>query len=84
MGPMLLLTALLIIMLCSVNNLIKKAENPRSGRKMTAICPDNVDSVRNSVGKGSEKVHPKTFPRTWSFTCIVAKNLKEVSSDVPM
>ena len=25
----------------------------------------------------SEKVPLKTFPRTWSLTCIIAKNLKE-------
>ena len=33
----------------SVNSLNKKAENPRSGRKLTARCLDNVDSVRDSV-----------------------------------
>ena len=33
----------------SVNNHNKNAENPRSGRKLTARCPDNVDVVRDSV-----------------------------------
>ena len=35
----------------SVNNLDKKAENLRSGRKLTTRCPDYVDKVRDSVGK---------------------------------
>ena len=35
----------------SENNLKKKAENPRSGRKLTARCPGNVDAVRDSVGR---------------------------------
>ena len=39
----------------SVNNLNKKAENPISGRELTASCPNNVDSVRDSVGKSSKK-----------------------------
>ena len=34
-----------------MDNLNKKAENPRSGRKLTAICPDNVDAVRVSIGR---------------------------------
>ena len=34
----------------SVNNHYKKAENPRSGRKLIARCPDNVDKVKDSVG----------------------------------
>ena len=38
----------------SVNNL-NKTENPRSVRKLTAICPDNVDVVRDSVGGSSKK-----------------------------
>ena len=37
-----------------VNNL-NKAENPRSGRKLAARCPDNVDVVRDSVGRGPKK-----------------------------
>ena len=39
----------------SVNNLNKKAENPRSGRKLTARCPENVDMVRDSVGRSPKK-----------------------------
>ena len=62
----------------SVNNLKKKAENARSGRKFIARCPDNVDAVRDSVGRS-----PKTFPRTWSFTRIVRKNLKDYPERIP-
>ena len=40
----------------SVNNLNKKAENPRSGRKATARYPDNVDGVRDSVGRCPKKL----------------------------
>ena len=39
----------------SVNNLNKKSENPKSGRKLTARCPDNVDAVRDSVGRNLKK-----------------------------
>ena len=39
----------------SVNNLNKKAENPRSCSKLTARCPDNVDAVRDSVGRSPKK-----------------------------
>ena len=35
----------------SVNNFNKKAENPRSGRKLTTRCPNNVDVVRDSIGR---------------------------------
>ena len=38
-----------------VNNLNKKAENFRSGRKPTARCPENVDAVRDSVGRSPKK-----------------------------
>ena len=38
----------------SVNNLNKKAENPRSDRNLTARCPDNVDVVRDSVRRSSK------------------------------
>ena len=38
-----------------VNNLNKKVENPRSGRKLTARCPDYVDVVRDSVGRYQKK-----------------------------
>ena len=39
----------------SVNNHNKKAENPRSARKLTARYPDNVDAVRDSVGSSPKK-----------------------------
>ena len=39
----------------SVNNLNKKAKNPRSGRKLNAKYPDNVDVVRDSVGTSLKK-----------------------------
>ena len=42
----------------SVNNIYKKAENPRCGRKLTARCPNNMDAVRNSVRRS-----PKKSPR---------------------
>ena len=38
-----------------VNNLNKIAENPKSGRKLTARCPDNVDAVKDSVGRNPKK-----------------------------
>ena len=45
----------------SENNLKKKkAENPRSGRKLTARCPDNVDAQR-FYRKESEKAPMKMF-----------------------
>ena len=58
----------------SVDNLTKKVENPRSGKKLIPRCPDNMDAVR--------KVHPKTIPRNWSFMFIHTKNLKEGFSAV--
>ena len=63
----------------SVYNLHKKAENPRSGRKLTASCPDNVDAVRVSVGgspKKSLQRHSQElgFSRT-SFQRILKKDL---------
>ena len=39
----------------SVNNFKKKAENPRSGKKLTTRCPYNVDAVRDSVGRSPKK-----------------------------
>ena len=39
----------------SVNNLNKMVENPRSDWKLTAKCPDNVDAVRDSVGRNPKK-----------------------------
>ena len=47
----------------SVNNLKKKAENPRSGRKLMARRPANVDAVRDSVGRCRKKSH-KDVPKT--------------------
>ena len=38
-----------------VNNLNKKAENPISGRKLIATSLDNVDAVRDSVGRSPKK-----------------------------
>ena len=35
----------------SSHNHNQKAENPRSDRKLTVRCPDNVDAVRDSIGK---------------------------------
>ena len=46
----------------SVNNLNKKAENPRSGRKLTARSSDNVnDAVRDSVRRSLTKSLPRCF-----------------------
>ena len=39
----------------TVNNLNKEKENPRSGRKLTARCPDHMDAVRDSVGRSLKK-----------------------------
>ena len=38
-----------------INNLDKKAENPRSSRKLTVKCPDNVEAVRDSVERSLKK-----------------------------
>ena len=38
-----------------MNNLNKKAEHPRSGKKLTARYPDNVDAVKDSVGRSPKK-----------------------------
>ena len=65
-----------------VNNLNLKAENPRSGRMLTARCPDNKDTVRESLGRSPKKSLLKTFPKSWSFMCIITENLKEGSSTV--
>ena len=40
----------------SVNNLNKKSATPRSGRKLTARCPDNVNAVRDSVARSPKKL----------------------------
>lgn len=39
----------------SLNKLSKKAEQSTSGRKLTARCPENVDAVRDSVGRSPKK-----------------------------
>ena len=39
----------------SVNNLNKKAENPRSVRKLTARCFNNLDVVRDSIDWSPKK-----------------------------
>ena len=38
----------------SIKNVYKKAVNPRSGRMLTR-CPNNVDGVRDSVGRSPKK-----------------------------
>ena len=50
-----------------VNNLNKKTEKLRPGERLTARCLDNVDAVRDSVGR-SPKNSPKTLS-TLTFTC---------------
>ena len=60
----------------SVNNLNKKAENPRSGRKLTARFSDHVDAE-------SEKVLLKTFLRTWSFIASLQRILKKDHQQYP-
>ena len=39
----------------SVSNLIMKVENPCSGRKLIPKCPDNVDVMRDSVGRSVKR-----------------------------
>ena len=56
----------------SVNNLNKKAENPRSGRKLTVRCLDNVDVVRDSVGRS-----PKNSLRRRSQEFGLSRALKD-------
>ena len=41
----------------SVNNLNKKEETPSSGRKLTARSPDNVNAMRDSVGRSGHLEH---------------------------
>ena len=66
----------------SVNDFNNKAENSRSDRKLTISCADNVDAVRDSFRRESEKSpHPRRS--RWSFTLIIAKNLKEGYIAVP-
>ena len=36
-------------------NLKKKAENPISGRKLTARYPDNVDAMKDFIGRSPKK-----------------------------
>ena len=39
----------------SVNIINWKLRNPRSARKLTARCPENVDAVRGFVGRSQKK-----------------------------
>ena len=43
------------------NNLNKKVEHSRSGKKLTARCPDSVDTVRDSVGRSPKKSPRRRF-----------------------
>ena len=52
----------------SVNNLNKKAENPRSGRKLTVRCPENEDAVGDSVGRNQKKV-PRRHSQELGLSC---------------
>ena len=54
----------------SANNLNKKAENPRRGKKLTARCPENMETVRDSVRSPKNSLS-KMFSGTWSFICTV-------------
>ena len=65
----------------SVNNLDKKAENPRSGRKLIVRCPDNEDALRDFVVRNLRNPSGDV-PKNSVFH--VAKNPKERSSAVPI
>ena len=72
----------------SVNNLNKKSATPRSGRKLTARCPDNVDAVRDSVARSPKKLSfASSVPaaQRWSFgTCALIKlSFKLETSNLP-
>ena len=60
-----------------VNNLNKKSATPRSGRKLTARCPDDVNAVRDSVSRSPKKLSfASSVPavQRWSFgTCALIK-----------
>ena len=45
----------------SIDNFNKKAENPRSSRKLTARSPDNVDAVSEGVRKSPSEDIPKNL-----------------------
>ena len=62
----------------SVNHINKEAENLRSGRNLTARCPDNVDMMRDSV----ESVRKSSFENVPNLVFYVHR-WKE-SSAVPM
>ena len=49
-----------------VNNLNKKAENPRSGRKSSARCSDNVDAVK-VLSEGVWKSPSEDIPKNLVF-----------------
>ena len=48
----------------SANNFNKKAENFRSGRRLTVRSLDNVDAVRNFVGRSPQKSPSPTRRRS--------------------
>ena len=48
------------------NNLKKKAENPKSGRKLSSRKPDSVDALRDSGG-GSLKNPFEDIPKNLVF-----------------
>ena len=53
------------------------SNTPRSGRKLTARCPDNVNAVRDSVARSPKKLSfASSVPaaQRWSFgTCALIK-----------
>ena len=55
----------------SVNNHKKKAKNPRPSMKLTARCLDDVDAVRDYVGRRTKKDPSEDVPKSSSFTCTV-------------
>ena len=61
----------------SVNNLIKKAANPKSGKKSAAIYSDNVDAVRNSVWR-SPKISLRRRSKKFHLSReLLLRNLKK-------
>ena len=55
----------------SVNNLQKKAENPRSSEEVDWKISWSCGCCERFCRKESGKVSLKTCPKTWSFTCTV-------------
>ena len=71
----------------SVNNLNKKSATPRSGRKLTARCPDNVNAVRDSVARSPKLCSlASSVPaaQRWSFgTCaLITLSFKPETSNL--